>query len=177
MHDIAKKAANIRLLITDVDGVLTSGELLYSKDHIELMPFHVNDGYGLKLLMASGIDVAVITTGTSPILQKRFADLNIKHLYMGQNVKLNALNDLLDKLNLTEQQTAMIGDDLPDLPLLERCAIGFTVANANPTVLAKADWISQKPGGAGAVREICDFILNAQQKLESAYVKLQNHDV
>lgn len=166
----------IQCLITDVDGVLTNGELLYLEDRIELMPFHVHDGYGLRLLMACGIHVAVITAGTSPILTKRFNDLKIQHLYLGQHNKLNAYQDLLNKLNLTPEQTAYIGDDLPDLPLIECSAVGFTVANANPAIKQKADWISSKAGGQGAVREICDLILNTQNKLDSAYASLQNND-
>lgn len=174
--DLPERIRNIKLLITDVDGVLTSGQLLYTKNHIEIMPFHVHDGYGLRLLMACDIHVGVITAGTSPILKKRFDDLKIQHLYYGQHNKLCAYEDLLSKLAIHPEQTAYIGDDLPDLPLIERSGVGFTVANANPIIKEKADWISDKSGGQGAVRDICDLILTTQEKLDQAFAKLQTYE-
>jgi 3-deoxy-D-manno-octulosonate 8-phosphate phosphatase (KDO 8-P phosphatase) len=173
---LTERLLALRLLICDIDGVLTNGELYYGTDDlIARLPFHVQDGYGLQLVQASGIPVAVISGGNSPILAKRCADLGVEHVYFGQKNKIKAFEHLLKHLNMTAEHTAHIGDDLPDLPLFDRCTIGFSVADANPTVKEKADWISQYRGGQGAVREICDLILTTQNTLQQAFEHLQ-HD-
>jgi 3-deoxy-D-manno-octulosonate 8-phosphate phosphatase (KDO 8-P phosphatase) len=166
-------ARDVKLLICDVDGVLTDGSMHYTEQGIMHKTFHVHDGFGLQLLMSYGIHVGVITTCVSPIIAARIKQLGIPHLYQGQRNKIDAYQDLINRLKLSEQDTAYIGDDLIDLPLIIRSKLGIAVANANPTVLSQADWVTTKKGGDGAVREICDLILNSQNALISALEKWQ----
>lgn len=167
---------HIKSFITDVDGVLNNGKLHYTPSGIHIKSFHVHDGYGLKLLLASGINVAVITSCTSEIITKRFSDLGVEYLYKGQNNKIKAYEDFHQKLSLDPQETVYIGDDLPDLPLIERSGVGIAVSDANEVVKQAADWITTNRGGAGAVREICDVILQQQNRLITAFEALQREN-
>lgn len=162
MKSIIEKAKPIRLVIFDVDGVLTSGTLTYSLNGIEVKNFHVHDGQGIKLLKKTGVDIGIITTCQSNITKRRMQDLGIEHLYQGQVDKLPAYEDLKQKLQLNDAQIAYVGDDLPDLPMLKRVGLAVTVANATPIIQQHAHWITKSKGGRGAVREICDFIMQAQ---------------
>jgi 3-deoxy-D-manno-octulosonate 8-phosphate phosphatase (KDO 8-P phosphatase) len=171
MDKIFQKAKDIRLLICDLDGVLTDGYLMYGHEGEAFKAFHVHDGFGLKLLMLSGVYVAVITTADTPIVHKRMNDLGIEHRYLGQVNKLKAYDDLLSKLKLTTAQVAFIGDDLPDLQLIQKSGLGIAVANANEQIHKHADWITHKNGGHGAVREVCDLIMTAQNSLHIALDK------
>lgn len=162
MQSLVEKAKNIRLVIFDVDGVLTAGTLTYGLNGIEVKNFHVHDGQGMKLLQKTGVTLAIITTCKSDILKRRMLDLDIPHLYQGQIDKLPAYEDIKQKLNLTDQQIAYVGDDLPDLPMLKRVGLAITVANAPKIIQQHTHWITKAKGGKGAVREVCDFIMQAQ---------------
>lgn len=174
MQAIIDKAKRIQCLICDLDGVLTDGYLVYQANGDSQKSFHVHDGFGLKLLQNSGLEIAIITKSNSDLVKKRMQDLKIEHLYMNQSNKIPAYRDLLSKLNLSPEQVAYVGDDLPDLPLIKHSGLGIAVANASEHVKAHADWITEKSGGHGAVREVCEFIMKAQGTLEA--ILAEYHD-
>ena len=153
------KATNIKLLILDVDGVLTDGKIWYSSDGNEQKCFHTQDGLGLKRLQAIGIQIAIISGRQSNAVDQRMAELGIQHIYQGQSNKINAYESLLKIGNVSPTEVAYIGDDLPDIPIMERVGLRIAVNNAVPEVKAIADWCTSRHGGEGAVREACDFIL------------------
>lgn len=161
--EILEKAKKIKLAGFDVDGVLTDGTIYFANSGEEMRAFNTQDGLGMKLLLDAGIEVAIITAKTSELLARRCKELNIVHLYQGQFDKMDAFNEILDILELSPEQAAFTGDDLPDLPLIEKAGLGISVANARPEVIAASDWQTQHSGGHGAVREICDLLLRAQQ--------------
>lgn len=174
METIIEKAKQIKLVIFDVDGVLTAGILTYSHDGIEVKNFHVHDGQGIKFLKKSGVNVGIITTCKSEIVKRRMQDLGIEHLYQGQTDKLPAYEDLKQKLQLKDDEIAYVGDDLPDLPMLKRVGLAITVANAPKIIQQHTHWITKAKGGKGAAREVCDFIMHAQgtyQTMLNAYLK------
>lgn len=168
MNELLAKAKKIKCLISDVDGVLTDGLLYLDNFGNELKAFHVQDGMGLKLLMSAGIEVAIITTSVNVVIDHRMKQLGIKHYYKGQVDKRDAWYALKESLGLEDENFAYIGDDLPDLPLIQMAGLGVAVANALKPVKIAADWQTEKSGGNGAVREICDIILEAQDKTEAA---------
>jgi len=159
-------AQNIRLLLLDVDGVLTNGQLYYGDDGNEYKAFNIKDGLGIKLLQRGGVEVGIITGRSSSLLTRRCAELGIDRVIQGREDKLTALQELLDNLPLSITQVAFMGDDLPDLAVIKRVGLGMTVADANHVLLESAGWQSQYCGGGGAVREAAEFILKAQGKLE-----------
>lgn len=166
---ILKKAALVRLAVFDVDGVLTGGEIVYNENGREQKAFHVHDGLGLKMLMGSGCEIAIITSRNSAIVSTRMEELGIRHVYQDQHDKRECLLSLMRKLGIDRAGTAYTGDDLIDLPAMKQCGLAITVANAHPFVKANADWTTTLTGGAGAVREICDLILRAQGKLDTLH--------
>lgn len=168
MQEIIEKAKNIKCLICDVDGVLTDGRLYLDNYGNELKAFHVLDGMGLKLLMSAGIEVAIITTSQNAVIEHRMNQLGIKHYYKGQVEKETAYQNLKETLGLDDHQFGYIGDDLPDLPIIRQVGLGITVPAAVHQVKEFALWKTQAPGGSGAVREVCDLILNAQGKMDIA---------
>jgi 3-deoxy-D-manno-octulosonate 8-phosphate phosphatase (KDO 8-P phosphatase) len=163
MLDNLARAINIQCLVLDVDGVLTDGRLYYGEQGEIIKTFYVQDGLGIKLAQQAGITVAIISGRNSAIVQKRAAELNINHVYQGNDDKLPILDQLLTKLTLNYSQCAVIGDDLPDLPMIERVGLGIAVPNAVEAVKQQATWQTQREGGAGAVREVCDLLLAARQ--------------
>ncbi|WP_207061312.1 HAD family hydrolase [Motiliproteus sp. SC1-56] len=165
---IEERARQIRLLALDVDGVLTDGRLYYSHDGERLKVFNTLDGHGIKLLQASGVEVAVITGRSSDAMARRIRDLGIAHLYAGREDKLTALNELWSLSGHTPETTAYMGDDWPDLPAMLACRLAATVPNAADAVLEKAHWCARKEGGLGAVRELCELIMSAQGTLAQA---------
>ena len=167
MTTLAEKATPIRLLVLDVDGVLTDGLLFYDNDGHEYKNFHVQDGLGIQLLQKIGITVAVISGKSSLSAKKRLEDLGIQHIYFGQSNKIPSYENLKEILQLSENQIAYMGDDLPDLPLLTRAGFAITVPAASAIVKQYADYVTEKNGGHGAVREICDFLLQAQGSYQS----------
>ncbi len=160
--EIRSIASQVRLAAFDVDGVMTDGKLYFSANGDELKGFNILDGLGLKLLQKSGVEVAFITGRNSPLTTKRANDLGIKHLIQGREDKKIALQELASTLDIPLGQTAYIGDDLPDLGAIKIAGLGITVANGYEFVKMHADWCSNKKGGEGAVREICDMILDAK---------------
>jgi len=169
--ELNEKIKNIQCLICDVDGVLSDGLLYIDNSGREVKSFHVHDGVGLKLLMAAGLTVAVITTSVSEIIDHRMKQLGIVHYFKAPIDKRESFYQLRKQLNLQNEQFAYIGDDLPDIPLMQQVGLGVAVANAQALVKESADWITEKNGGAGAVREVCDLILHAQDKTAWALEK------
>lgn len=168
MNQLVERAKKVKCLICDMDGVLTNG-LLYIDNHFnELKTFHIHDGVGLKLLMAAGIEIAVITGSNNPVVDHRMQQLGIKHYYKNQLNKQEMYQQLKSKLNLVDEEFAYIGDDLPDIPIMQQVGLGVAVANAVRQVKEIAVWETELPGGHGAVRELCDLILNAQNKMDLA---------
>ena len=171
MTDPLAKAQHIKLLICDVDGVLTDGRLHINQDGICHLSFHAHDGVGLKLLMLSGVDVAIITASPSPIIDRRMQQLGIKHYFKNQRNKLIAYEQLQQQFTLEDKQIACIGDDITDLPIIQRAGLGISVANAISDVQQQATWVVTKNGGNGAVREVCDLIMHAQNTQQDALTK------
>jgi 3-deoxy-D-manno-octulosonate 8-phosphate phosphatase (KDO 8-P phosphatase) len=165
---VLSRAASFRLLILDVDGVLTDGGLFYGADGESIKRFNVLDGHGIKLLQQADVAVAIISARRSPIVARRAADLGIAHLFQGVHDKLSAFNALLAQTGLTAEQCGFIGDDVIDLPVLLRVGFAASVAQGHPEVLARVHYVTQACGGQGAVRELCDLILRAQGKYEAA---------
>jgi 3-deoxy-D-manno-octulosonate 8-phosphate phosphatase (KDO 8-P phosphatase) len=165
--DVCDRAARIKLAVFDVDGTLTDGRLWIGEDGHEAKQFHVHDGLGLKRLHAHGIEVAIITARVSHPVALRAEELGIPHLYQGQGDKRTCLLELLDALHLQPEQAAFVGDDLPDLAAMRMCGLAVAVANAQPGVVEHAHWQTHRRGGDGAVREVCDLILDAQGKTEA----------
>lgn len=164
---ILKKAAGIRLLALDVDGIMSDGKLFFSANGDELKAFNILDGLGLKQVMAAGITVAVITGRSSPLTQRRMTDLGIPHLMQGREDKKVALEELANTLEIGPEEIAYMGDDLPDLPAIRFAGLGITVPNAYWLVREQADVCTALPGGSGAVREACDLLLTAGGQLDS----------
>lgn len=165
--EVMARAARIRLLVLDVDGVLTDGRIIYTDKGEEIKHFHVRDGHGLKLAQRGGIIVALITGRSSAAVAHRAANLGIDHLFQGVRDKLAVLSRLQADLGLSWQETAVVGDDLVDLPLLRRAGLAVAVADAVPEVKEQAHWTTSLPGGRGAVREVCELLLKAQGKWET----------
>jgi 3-deoxy-D-manno-octulosonate 8-phosphate phosphatase (KDO 8-P phosphatase) len=159
---LLRRAAGIRLLILDVDGVMTDGRLHYDAEGREFKSFHVRDGYGIKRVMAAGIAVAVISGRRSGSSAGRMADLGIPHVMLGREDKAAALAELLAATGVAATEAACVGDDLPDLPVMQRVALPIAVADCHADVVAAAAWRTSLPGGAGAVREVCDLLLAAR---------------
>lgn len=166
MKTVLEKAAPIKLLIFDVDGVLTDRKIYFADDGHEYKAFNAHDGHGIKMLLSTGVEVGVITTRHSPVVERRMHELGVKHLYQGQQNKLLALETLMQTLQLPLEQIAYVGDDLPDLPIMRRVGLGIAVADACDYVCQHADWQTQAAGGKGAAREVCELIMQAQGTLE-----------
>ena len=152
--------ADIRLLVMDVDGVMTDGKVTYTSDGQELKSFNIQDGVGIKRVQALGIETAIITGRTSPMVERRALELGITHLIQGREDKLTALSVLLSEVNLAPNQVAYIGDDLPDLTAIEAVKLGACPADAANEVQSKANWVSTRAGGDGCVRELCDLLVS-----------------
>ncbi len=151
--------ANIKLVISDVDGVLTNGSLTYDSNGVESKTFHVHDGLGIKQLLSAGISFAIITKRNSKMVEKRMTELGVTQIYQGQADKLTALAQIQKNNNVNLDQIAYIGDDLPDLAVMQKVALPIAVANATTMIKQHAKYISKLSGGQGAVREICELII------------------
>jgi len=159
---IEKSLADIRLIAFDVDGVFTDGRFYLADDGTESKAFHTQDGYGIRRVLEAGIQVAIISGRRSTAVERRMAELGVEHLFLGCKDKVAAFTALIAKLGINASQTAYTGDDLPDIDLLEEAGVSFAVANAHAAVRAVCDFTTSKPGGFGAVREICDLVLNSK---------------
>lgn len=157
----------IKLLACDVDGVFSDGRIYMGNDGEELKAFHTRDGYGVKALIQAGVEVAVITGRRSAIVQNRMSALGVKHIIQGEEQKAVALQHLQDKLGINSVETAAIGDDCPDLGMFDNAALGIAVKDAHPLVSHHASYITRNQGGFGAVREVCDLILESKNLLSS----------
>lgn len=166
--DVMARASRIRLLICDVDGVMSDGVIYMGNNGEELKAFNVRDGYGVRCLLTSDVEVAIITGRNARLMEDRCKTLGIRHLYQGQSDKLLAYRELLDKLSLSNDQVAYIGDDLIDWPVMAKVGLSVAVADAHPILLPRAHYVTRIAGGRGAVREVCDLILMAQNKFEDA---------
>ena len=168
------KLAKIKLLLLDVDGVLTDGRIIYDCQGNELKAFDVKDGHGLKMLQRAGIAVGIITGRQSQVVVRRAAELGIEILYQGALSKLEPYLEILDQHGLTDEQVAYVGDDVVDLPILRRVGFSATVADAVAEVVPLVDYVASQGGGRGAVREICDLLIKASgrwEELTSRYFK------
>ncbi|MBE0620210.1 MAG: phenylphosphate carboxylase subunit delta [Burkholderiales bacterium] len=163
-----ERAKVLKLMIFDVDGVMTDGTLYYSERGEELKAFNSRDGHGVKMLRQYGVEVALITARNSRAVELRAANLGIAHLYQGAEDKRGAYAALLAQLGLAAGQSGYMGDDLLDLPLITRCGFAATVPAAPEALKSRAHYVARAPGGQGAVREVCEFILRAQGALDRA---------
>ncbi|WP_038173611.1 3-deoxy-manno-octulosonate-8-phosphatase KdsC [Vibrio pacinii] len=159
-------AQQIKLLICDVDGVFSDGLIYMGNKGEELKTFHTRDGYGVKALMNAGIEIAIITGRRSQIVENRMRALGVSLIYQGQDDKVKAYQDICDKLNIAPQHTGYIGDDLIDWPVMEKVALKVCVADGHPLLARRANYVTAIRGGYGAVREVCDLILQARNELD-----------
>ena len=166
--DALDRARRIRLMIFDVDGVLTDGRLWYGPDGEALKAFHSFDGHGLKMLAANGVACAVLSGRRSKAVTARCAELGIRHVLQGIEDKRKEYEILLDALRVPPQQAGFMGDELVDLPVLTRCGFACAPHEAPEAVRLRAHYVASAPAGRGAAREVCEFVLGAQDKLESA---------
>ena len=160
-------ARKVKLAVFDVDGVMTSGAVMYDSSGQEIKAFSILDGLGIKLLRQSGVDVAIITGRSSKMVERRAKELGLDILIQGREDKLMALNELLETHGVSLSEVAYLGDDLPDLPAIRAVGLGMTVANGYSLVKEYADGVTVASGGQGAVREFCDLIMHAQGTLSS----------
>jgi 3-deoxy-D-manno-octulosonate 8-phosphate phosphatase (KDO 8-P phosphatase) len=160
----AAALSDIRLLVLDVDGVLTDGRLRYGPRGEAEKSFHVRDGYGIKTVLAAGVAVAVISGRNSPAVARRCQELGIRYVHQGIEDKAQVLRELLTTLRIAARQCACVGDDEPDVPLMKQAGLAVAVADAHPSARSIAHRRTRLPGGAGAVREVCDWLLRARRR-------------
>jgi len=158
------KLGRIRLVAFDVDGVFTDGRFYLSDEGIESKSFHTQDGYGIRRLLDAGVGVAVISGRKSGAVEKRMSELGVQHLVQGCGDKVAALDTIISELNISADECAYVGDDIPDLPLLDHVGVAIAVANAVPALHRQCDYSTSARGGQGAVREVCELILGAQSQ-------------
>lgn len=158
------RAAEIRLVAFDVDGVFTDGRLLFGDDGAEYKVFHVRDGHGIRRLARAGITPAVISGRASDAVTRRMQELGVEHVFQGVSDKVAVFDGLLAELGLEPAQAAFVGDDEPDLAVMARAGLAIAVADAHAQVRAAADWTTSAPGGLGAVREVCDLLVAAREE-------------
>jgi 3-deoxy-D-manno-octulosonate 8-phosphate phosphatase (KDO 8-P phosphatase) len=163
-----QRAARVKVMIFDVDGVLTDGSLTYGPDGEATKTFYVLDGLGIQLLQKTGVQTAIISARRSPIVVRRAADLGINHVYQGQHDKRLAFAELLAATGVAPEECGYIGDDVIDLPLFVRVGFAVTVPSGHPEVQHRAHYVTKAPGGRGAVREVCDMVMRAQGTYEQA---------
>lgn len=162
LEKAGEKARDIRLIAFDVDGVLTDGKVIYSSSGDEIKSFDIKDGHAMKLAKRAGISIAFITGRTSGVVQQRADELGVKHVYQDAVDKMAALDSLLSETGLTAKEVAFIGDDLIDIPVIQRVGLGCSVSDGVEEVRTRADLVTSAPGGGGAGRELIEFILKAQ---------------
>jgi 3-deoxy-D-manno-octulosonate 8-phosphate phosphatase (KDO 8-P phosphatase) len=168
-ENVSSQAAAIKLLLLDVDGVLTDGRITYDSEQRELKSFHIHDGLGIKLLQRSGIQIGIITGRHSPMVERRANELGITLLVQGREDKVVAMKDIQIQLGLAGHEIAYMGDDLPDLAAIRHAGLGIAPANAVNIVQLHADLVTALSGGNGAVREACEFILRAKGLLDDIH--------
>ncbi|RMG57526.1 MAG: 3-deoxy-manno-octulosonate-8-phosphatase KdsC [Gammaproteobacteria bacterium] len=166
MQDIIEKAREIRMVIFDVDGVLTDGSLFVGDDGQEYKAFNSKDGHGMRMLQEAGVEIAILTGRTSNVVRLRMEELGIERVMQGHRAKLPAFEALLSDCGLPPRQIAYVGDDVVDLPVMTRVGLAIAVADAHALVKRHAHWITASPGGRGAAREVCELVLEARGQLE-----------
>lgn len=162
MDKVRRQASDISLLVLDVDGVLTDGSIRLNADGREYKVFHVRDGYGIRRVLDAGIEVAIISGRSCTAVEKRAAELGIKHVHLGVADKISVLNSLLDDLGIKPDAIACVGDDTPDVECMRVAGLAVAVADAHADLDAVADWHTKLDGGKGAVREVCDLLISAR---------------
>ena len=172
-EQINQLAETVKLLVLDVDGIMTDGKLYFTSSGEEIKAFNTMDGLGLKLLQKSGVEVAIITGRQSEIVANRASSLGITMVHQGRDDKKVVLDSILEELGLNYSAVAYAGDDLPDLSCIKAARLGITVPNGHDIVKNAANAVTSRSGGKGAVREICDWILTAQGNLDSAVQPFQ----
>jgi len=166
MQDILEKAKKVKLVVFDVDGVLTNGQIIIGDNGEEYKAFHSRDGHGMKLLQHTGVEIAIITGRTSRTVEHRMQSLGIKYVYQGQRVKLPVFQQLIKELKLSPEQCAYVGDDWVDLSIMSRVGLAIAVQDADPIVKKHAHFITTSKGGHGAAREVCELIMEGQGNLQ-----------
>lgn len=170
-----ERAANVKLVVLDVDGVLTNGHVFFGQDGNEFVKaFDIQDGLGIKLLQQCGIETAIITGRNSKMVLARSKELGIQHVFMGVDNKTIALDELLKRTALAATDCAVMGDDWPDLPMMKHAGLRVCPAQGHEAVREFAHFVTAKAGGAGAVRELCDLILKAQNRYEELLSQARN---
>ena len=167
MQDILEKAKKIKLVIFDIDGVLTTGALFIGDDGQEYKAFNSKDGHGLRMLQDSGVEVAIITGRKSNVVAHRAGDLGISRVYQGKREKLPAYLELLEETGLNHQEIAYVGDDVVDLPVMSKVGLAICVQDGHPFVKKHSHWITDRNGGCGAGRDVCELIMEAQGNLQA----------
>ena len=165
---------NIKLIISDIDGVWTDGSIYRGTDNIELKKFSVFDGVGVAYARAADIKIAIISARYSPATEHRAKELNIEDVYNGGLNKLHAYNDLKEKYKLSDDQIAYLGDDMVDIPVMELVALPIAVANATPDIMELAKHVTRVKGGDGAFREAVEWIIEKQGRTEEVYIKMRD---
>ena len=167
MKDILDKAARIRLVIFDVDGVLTDGSLYLGDDGQEYKAFNSRDGHGIKMLQKHGVIVGIITGRTSKVVEYRMENLGITHVYQGKLHKLPAFEEIIIEVGVKPEEVAYVGDDVVDLPVMRRVGLAIAVHDAHPLVLKHSHWQTPSPGGRGAARDVCEMLMEARGVLQA----------
>ena len=162
LNELYDRARRIRLVIFDVDGVLTDGSLFITDAGEEFKAFHSHDGHGMKMLKATGVQLAIITGRTSRTVELRAKNLGVAILYQGVEDKLAVFEEILSSFGFEHEACAYMGDDVVDLPVMRRCGLAVAVPAAPPLVKSHAQYVTRQPGGRGAVREVCEIIMHAQ---------------
>jgi 3-deoxy-D-manno-octulosonate 8-phosphate phosphatase (KDO 8-P phosphatase) len=165
--NLQKRLSQIRLAVFDLDGVFTDGRFYLSDEGKETKAFNTQDGYGIRMLLGAGIDVAVISGRKSPAAARRMTELGVQHAFFACGDKVAVFDELASDLKVSHSATLYAGDDLPDLPLLTKVGVAVAVANAVPDIKLMAHYVTAKSGGFGAVREICELILDAQSTADA----------
>ena len=164
MNTRDQSLASMRLVAFDVDGVFTDGRFYLSNDGVESKAFHTHDGFGVRQLLGAGLNVAVISGRDSSAVERRMHELGVRYIMQGNSDKVAAFETLVRELGIEEAEALYVGDDLPDLPLLRRVGFSVAVRNAHDEVKAECDYTTDKAGGFGAVREVCDLVLHARRR-------------
>jgi 3-deoxy-D-manno-octulosonate 8-phosphate phosphatase (KDO 8-P phosphatase) len=170
--DITKRAKKIKVILMDVDGVMTRGMIVYDSNGLEIKHFNAHDGLGIKLALLAGLKTGIISARESGTIRTRANELKMDYLYLGRDKKLNAFHELQRESNFKAEEFCFIGDDLPDIPVLKQVGFAVAVKNASSMTKEAAHYITRIQGGEGAVREVVEIILNAQEKLDQAIAKL-----
>jgi len=167
MNDVLQKAREIKLVIFDVDGVLTNGGLFLGDDGQEYKAFHSRDGHGMVMLMQTGVQIGIITGRSSDVVRIRMESMGIEHVFQGHRDKIPPYEELKQKLGLDDSVIAYVGDDVVDLPIMRRAGLAIAVQDAHPFVKQHAHWQTSHGGGLGAGRDVCEMIMEAQGNLQT----------